>query len=148
LSVQVDSHVEIAPIVDSVIKKGKSEKGPSLGEYFLYAALNRMIDTTSKRALPDWYRATAVQQIRPVDVDELTSERYFEKWDRVKEEDLQKIATLFSSKIVKLEKSKSGCFLFDTTNYYTYMANQTDSDLGFLGVLGGRTKQDALFTRV
>jgi transposase len=129
----IDSHVEIAPIVDSVIKKGKSEKGPSLGEYFLYAALNRMIDTTSKRALPDWYRATAVQQIRPVDVDELTSERYFEKWDRVKEDDLQKIATLFSSKIVKLEKPKSGCFLFDTTNYYTYMAGQTDSDLAKRG---------------
>ncbi|MEM5790376.1 MAG: hypothetical protein AAGU11_23895, partial [Syntrophobacteraceae bacterium] len=41
-----------------------------------------MIDTTSKRALPEWYRANAVQQIRPIDVDELTSERYFEKWDR------------------------------------------------------------------
>ena len=118
----MDNHVEIAPIVDSVIKKGKKEKGPSVGEYFLYAALNRMIDTTSKRALPDWYRATAIQQIRPVDVDELTSERYFEKWDRVKEKDLQEIASLFFKKIVELEKPKSGCFLFDTTNYYTYMA--------------------------
>jgi hypothetical protein len=85
----MDNHVGIAPIIDSVIKRGKKEKGPSVGEYFLYAALNRMIDTTSKRALPDWYRATAIQQIRPVDVDELTSERYFEKWDRVKEKDLQ-----------------------------------------------------------
>jgi len=129
----MDDHVEIASIVDSVIKKGKKEKGPSVGEYFLYAALNRMIDTTSKRALPDWYRATAIQQIRPVDVDKFTSERYFEKWDRVKEKDLREIASLFFKKMVELEKPKSGCFLFDTTNYYTYMASQTDSDLAKRG---------------
>lgn len=92
-----------------------------------------MIDTTSKRALPDWYRATAIQQVRPVDVDELTSERYFEKWDRADEKDIQKIASLFFKKIVQLEKPRSGCFLFDTTNYYTYMAGQTDSDLAKRG---------------
>lgn len=129
----MDKDIGLDSIVDSVIKKGKREKGPSVGEYFLYAVMNRMVDTTSKRGLPDWYRATGIQQIRPVDVDELTSERYFEKWDRVKEEDIQKIAALFFKKMVELEKPKSGCFLFDTTNYYTYMASQTESGLARRG---------------
>lgn len=63
----MDREVGIASLIDSVIKKGKGESGPSVGEYFLYAVLNRMVDPCSKRALPEWYRATAIQQIRPVE---------------------------------------------------------------------------------
>src|SRR5271169_6237686 len=99
----MDNQVEIASIVDSVIKKGKKEKGPSVGEYFLYAALNRMVDPCSKRALPEWYRATAIQQIRPVDIAELDSKRYWDKWDRVREKDIEKIASLFFEKIRGIE---------------------------------------------
>ena len=92
-----------------------------------------MVDATSKRALPDWYAGTAIQVIRPVAIEELNSERYCRKWDRVKEEDLEKIASLFFSRIKDIEKPESGCFLFDTTNYYTYMASDTPSELAKRG---------------
>jgi transposase len=129
----IDKEVGVASIIDSLIPRGRKETGPSVGEYFLYAALNRMVDATSKRALPEWYKATAIQQIRPVDCDQLTSERYFDKWDRVRKEDLEKISSLFFKRISELERPESGCFLFDTTNYYTHMASQTPSDLAKRG---------------
>jgi transposase len=129
----MDREVGIASLIDSVISRGKGESGPSVGEYFLYAVLNRMVDPCSKRALPEWYKATAIQQIRPVEITELDSRRYWDKWDRVREKDIEKIASLFFEGIGRIEPPGSGCFLFDTTNYYTFMASDTDCDLAKRG---------------
>ena len=125
----IDQDVDIAGMIDTVIPKGKKETGPSVGEYFLYAVLNRMIDACSKRSLPEWYADTAIQQIRPIAVSELSSQRYWEKWDRVDESDVLKIADLFFKKLADLEPPSSDCFLFDTTNYFTFMASDTESEL-------------------
>jgi len=129
----VEKKVEFAAIVDSVVPGVEQEAGPSVGEYFLYSVFNRMIDSCSKRALPEWYGASAIQQIRPVDIKQLDSQRYWEKWDRVQESDITKIASLFFKKIAELEKVGSDCFLFDTTNFYTYMASDTESELAQRG---------------
>jgi transposase len=125
----IDQEIDLAGLIDTVIPNGKKESGPSVGEYFLYAVFNRMIDACSKRSLPDWYAGTAIQQIRPVAVAELTSQRYWEKWDRVNENDLLKIAELFFKRLSDLEPPSSDCFLFDTTNYFTFMASDTESEL-------------------
>jgi transposase len=129
----MEERVGLASIVDSIVPAVEQEDGPSVGEYFLYAAFNRMIDACSKRALPEWFKGTAIQQIRPVDIAELTSQRYWEKWDRVSKEHLEKIASLFFKKIIEIEKVSADCFLFDTTNYYTYMASDTESELAQRG---------------
>lgn len=133
LANEIDRQVGLASLVDSVLPKGENETGPSVGDYFLYAVFNRMVDPCSKRALPDWYRSTAVQHIRPVDVDALNSQRYWERWSRVWGKDLRKIATAFLERISRLEPPESDCFLFDTTNYYTYMASDTESELAVRG---------------
>ncbi len=64
----IDQKIGLAQIVDDVVPNGKAkgENGPTVGEFFLYAAFNRMIDSCSKRALSDWFKDTAIQQIRPV----------------------------------------------------------------------------------
>jgi transposase len=129
----MEERAGFATLVDSIIPRAEQEEGPSVGEYFLYAVFNRMIDSCSKRALPEWFRATAIQQIRPVDISELTSQRYWEKWDRVSERHIGKIASLFFKKIIEIEKISADCFLFDTTNYYTYMASDTESELAKRG---------------
>ena len=129
----IDKEVGLSTLIDSFIPAGELETGPSLGEYFLYAVLNRMVDPCSKRALLDWFTSTAIQFVRPVEIEALNSQRYWERWSRVKKEDLEKIASDFFKKISALEESKPGCFLFDTTNYYTYMASDTQSDLAQRG---------------
>lgn len=133
LANQVDMDFDLAAIVDNVVPAGDREKGPSVGEYFLYCVFNRMIDATSKNRLVQWYDRTAIQQIRPVDTAELNSQRYWEKWDRVSEKDLKTITYRFFQKLWGLASPKADCFLFDTTNYYTFMASQTTSDLARRG---------------
>lgn len=129
----IEQDLGFAALVDSIVPRKKNERGPTVGEYFLYALLNRLIDARSKRALPDWYKGTAIQQIRPVDVDKLDSQRFWRKWDRVSEEQIREIATRFFARLVKMEPPGSDCFLFDTTNYYTFLASDTSSDLAARG---------------
>lgn len=85
LADQVSRDVGLVGIVNQEVPRGAQEQGPSVGEYFLYCVWNRMCEATSKNKLSQWYGRTAVQQIRPVDLAELTSQRYWEKWDRVSE---------------------------------------------------------------
>ena len=129
----MDDDIDIPAIIDGVVPKDNRETGPSVGEYFLYAILNRMVDPKSKRALGDWYRTTAIGVLRPVDIGELDSERYWAKWDRVTEEHIEEIQRRFFNRIWEIEKPNADCLLFDTTNYYTFMASQTDSELAMRG---------------
>lgn len=133
LAKEIDKDINLCEIIDAVIPEVDREKGPSVGEYFLYCIWNRMIDAVSKNKMAKWYRSTAIQHIRPVDLKELTSQRYWEKWDRVGEEDLKKISREFFKRIWKAESPKADCLLFDTTNYYTFMASHTPSDIAQRG---------------
>ena len=133
LAQQMDQDIDLATIVDEIIPRATRETGPSVGEYFLYCIWNRMIEAASKNRLSQWYDRTAVQQIRPVDLDELTSQRYWEKWDRVSEKALQEITQSFFKRIWQVESPQADCLLFDTTNYYTFLASDTPSDLARRG---------------
>lgn len=129
----MDLDIDLTAIIDNIVPRAARETGPTIGEYFLYCIWNRMIGAVSKNRLSRWYERTAVQQIRPVDIEELTSERYWEKWDRVNEDDLRAIAQAFFKRLWQLESPKADCLLFDTTNYYTFLASDTESDLARRG---------------
>jgi len=133
LAQQIDKDIDICAIVDSIVPRGDREKGPSVGEYFLYCVWNRMIEAVSKNKLSQWYRQTAVQHIRPVDLNELTSQRYWDKWNRVDEDTLREIALKFFKQLWDIETPAADCLLFDTTNYYTFMASHTPSEISRRG---------------
>ena len=133
LSRQIDRDIDLCGIIDDIIPPADREKGPSVGEYFLYCVLNRMVHAVSKNKLVSWYQNTAIQHIRPVDIEALTSKRYWEKWGRVSEADLRRVARAFFERVWGVESPSADCLLFDTTNYYTYMAGQTESELAMRG---------------
>ncbi|MBW2310173.1 MAG: hypothetical protein JRF35_03740 [Deltaproteobacteria bacterium] len=103
LAHHVSKDIDLCALVDRVIPPGDREKGPTIGEYFLYGVWNRMVEAVSKNKLATWYKRTAIQHIRPVDIDELTSKRYWEKWDRVPEGSLREIARAFFARLWELE---------------------------------------------
>ena len=133
LAHQINQDIDLCAIFDAVVPRADREKGPTIGEYFLYCIWNRMVEAVSKNKLTNWYKRTAIQHIRPVDVNELTSKRYWEKWNRVSETSLRKIAKEFFARLWQLESPSADCLLFDTTNYYTFMASHTPSDLARRG---------------
>lgn len=133
LARQIDEDIDLGGIIDNAIPKANREKGPSVGEYFLYCVWNRMIEAVSKNKLSQWYQRTAIQHIRPVAINELTSQRYWEKWNRVSEETLGQIAQSFFKRLWDIESPSADCLLFDTTNYYTFMASHTPSEIARRG---------------
>jgi len=133
LACQIDAGVDLCSIVDGIVSPADRETGPSVGEYFLYCVFNRMIQSVSKNKLASWYQSTAIQHIRPIDLEELTSKRYWEKWDRVSEKHIEQITQVFFERIWQLDTPRADCVLFDTTNYYTYMAGHTESELAMRG---------------
>lgn len=133
LAQQIDKEIDLCAIIDGTVDRADREKGPTVGEYFLYCVWNRMVEAVSKNMLARWYQRTAIQHIRPVDLNELTSKRYWEKWDRLTEDDLRKITETFFARVWQHESPNADCLLFDTTNYYTFMASQTPSELAKRG---------------
>ena len=133
LAQQADKDFDLCSLIDEIIPPADREKGPSIGEYFLYCVWNRMIETVSKNKLSDWYKRTAIQHIRPVDLNELSCKRYWDKWDRVDEKILNAIISKFFGRLWQVEKPSSDCLLFDTTNYYTFMGSQTLSKIACRG---------------
>ena len=116
-------------LVDAIVPRARNEKGPSVGEYFFFAWANRLIDPKSKHALEQWYAKTAIQQLRPVDLAQLTSLRYWQKWDRVDSETIDTIGRAFFEKLWTIEPSPDECSLFDTTNIFSYLDSATPSEL-------------------
>jgi len=129
LAHEIEQRIDTIGLIDGIVARSPHETGPTIGEYFFFAWANRLIDPKSKRALPDWYRSTAIDEIRPVDVDELTSQRFWEKWDRVTPEQVDAIGRAFFKRVWTLQPLPPECLLFDTTNYYTYLSSPTPSDL-------------------
>ena len=133
LAHMVEGEIGIAGLIDDIVPQEHDKDKPSVGEYFLYAIYNRMIDACSKRAMAGWYKRTAIQHIRPVDVSALTSQLFWENWHQVDTEQLRRIAKEFLRRTSLVEPTSSDCFMFDTTNYYTFMASDTPSELAQRG---------------
>jgi transposase len=130
----LNNDLDIVSIINDIVPRHPAETGPTIGEYFLYCIWNRMIHPKSKNQLPAWYSNTAIQHIRPVDIKELSSQRYWEKWERVGEKHIEQIAQQYFERLWQMEKQDTAdCLLFDTTNYYTFMASQTESELAARG---------------
>jgi transposase len=133
LAAQIEKSFGLVDIIDTIVKPDKPGK-PTVGEYFLYAVLHRMVDTVSKEALPRWFADTAIQFIRPLaDLKDLDSRHFWRAWEKVDEETLRKIAGAFFNKVGEFLKSATDCVLFDTTNFYTFMDSKTDSTLARRG---------------
>jgi len=129
----LEQEIGTIDIIDGIVDRGRNETGPTVGEYFFYAWANRMIAPKSKRALEDWYRTTAIQHIRPVDLSQLSSERYWEKWERLSATQIEEIGKRFLQRLWTHHSQSPHSLLFDTTNYYTYMASKTESELAVRG---------------
>jgi len=130
---ETDRAVDLARIVDEVVPGKRKTSGPSVGELLFYAALNRAVAPKSKRQLSGWYEKTDIQHIRPVRLEALSPQNFWNHMDRIGEEDLDRIATEFFRKVRPLVPSDGGHFLFDTTNCYTYMDSRTPSVLARRG---------------
>ena len=51
---ELEKELDTIGLIDGIVGRAPREQGPTVGEYFFYAWLNRLIAPRSKRALADW----------------------------------------------------------------------------------------------
>jgi transposase len=112
---ELDKDLDLARIINEILPPKKRTKGPSLGELVFYAALNRAIAPTSKRQLAAWYETTDIQHIRPLRLESLNSQNFWNHWDRINETDLNRISVAFFRKVNSLMPAGDRQLLIEVT---------------------------------
>jgi hypothetical protein len=113
---ELDRAVDLAGIINEILPPKKRVRGPSLGELVYYATLNRAIAPTSKRQLASWYETTDIQRIRPLRLESLNSQNFWNHWDRISDSDLDKIKTAFFKKVNSLLPAQKHRLIIEATN--------------------------------
>lgn len=101
-------------------------QGASLGHYIVLAALNRALEPTSKLQIGDWYRGTVLQRLWGFPSDTFTSQSYWNYMDRISSEDIEKIQDALALNIRQEFRIDTEALLYDTTNFFTYIATRND----------------------
>lgn len=113
---ELDRAVDLAGMINEILPPKKRVRGPSLGELVYYATLNRAIAPTSKRQLASWYETTDIQRIRPLRLESLNSQNFWNHWDRISDSDLDKIKTAFFKKVHSLLPQQQHRLIIEATN--------------------------------
>lgn len=124
---ELDQNIDLAGMIDELLPPGKKIRGPSLGEIIFYAAMNRAISPTSKRKLAAWYEQTDIQRIRPVRLISLSSQNFWNHWDRIRTPELEKIKSRFFKKVISLTQPEDNANLLLEASLLFPTASQNNS---------------------
>ncbi len=107
----------------------KRAQGLSIGEYMLIAAINRALEPVSKMQIADWYKKTVLYRLVPAENSWLSSQRFWDNMNLLSAEAIEKIEEELCAFIVKDFELGTDSIIYDTTNFFTYIDTNTDSEL-------------------
>ena len=125
---ELDRGLNLARLVDAILPAKKRVRGPSLGELIFYAAMNRAISPTSKRQLASWYETTDIQRIRPLRQESLSSQNFWNHYDRIGEAELEKMVTAFFRKVHTLLPPQDEPLLLEVANLAPSLRSPTSAE--------------------
>jgi transposase len=111
----------------------KRQQGLSIGHYLVLAAINRCCHPKSKNQFYDWYRQTALSRLMPVPAQSLSSQRFWDNMQKISLAQLQAIETALAARVLEQEDVNAEILVYDTTNFFTYLHADTESDLAQWG---------------
>ena len=97
--------------------------GISPGQCCLLIALGRACHPTSKRGWHRWARDTSLPDLWKLVPEELDSQFFWDQMDEVPLEVLPQIEQQLASKAIELAKAPLDLLMYDTTNFFTYVAS-------------------------
>jgi transposase len=107
-------------LIDEVVPK--REQGPSVARYMLLAAINRALAPCSKLAIGEWYGRTVLKRLWRHPESAFSSQRFWDHMDMVSEEAIAEMEERLASRIVSVFGLSDSLLLYDTTNFYTFIA--------------------------
>jgi len=127
----ISKEISLSKIVNNCTLK--REQGFSVGEYITLLAINRAVTLNSKSQVHKWFDTTALSRYFPAISDSLTIQNILNQMGYLDQETIRHIEELICKKLFSKFGLKSDCFLFDPTNFYTYIRNYTKTTLAQRG---------------
>jgi transposase len=104
----------------------KREQGPTVGDYILLCAINRVLGPASKAQLAEWYEGTVLQRLWKFSPDCFTSQNLWHHMDRLGEAEITAIETDVTRRVIERCNLSLDCLLYDATNFFTYIDSRND----------------------
>jgi transposase len=99
----------------------KTGRGPGVGTYLLVATLNRCVAPCSKARIGEWFEATVLRRLLPIETRQLTSQRFWDNMDRVSHQAIGAIERDLAGHLVREFDLDLRHLLFDATNFFTFI---------------------------
>ena len=99
----------------------KREQSFSVGEYITLLAINRAVALNSKSQVRKWFVKTAFSRYFPDISESLTTQNILNQMGYLDQETIRSVEELICKKLYSDFGLKSDCFLFDPTNFFTYI---------------------------
>jgi len=99
----------------------KREQGFSVGEYITLLAINRASALNSKSQVRKWFDKTALSRQFPGISESLTAQNILNHMKYLEEEIIRNIEEKVCKEVYSNFGLASDCFLFDPTNFFTYI---------------------------
>jgi transposase len=99
----------------------KRKQGFSVGEYITLLAINRAAALNSKSQVQKWFDKTALSRQFPEISESLTTQNILNQMGHLDQEIIRCIEEKVCKKLFSEFGLKSDCFLFDPTNFFTYI---------------------------
>ena len=107
---------------------------PSAGTYLLVAVLNRCLAPCSDAGIDTWFDRTVLPRLLPIEARQLSSQRFWDHFDRVTPDAIQAIERDLVTTLVRDFKIDLSQVLFDAANCFTFLdTTNTKSSLAQRG---------------
>jgi transposase len=104
-----------------------------VGQYLVLAAINRVCEPKSKNRIGPWYNKSILPSLLTIPVSGATGQRFWDAMDRLPVESIPRIEAELWAAVLDQFSIPLDVLIYDTTNFFSYLAEQTPSQLNEKG---------------
>jgi len=128
----VADRLGICQIIDDIADK--RNQGLPVSTSILLAAINRAVAATSKNSFFEWFDRTVLYKIFPgANAKNLSSQGFWNNMTALDDDKIRRIEDEITKRVVECYEINLECFLFDNTNFFTYLNTANPSALAKRG---------------
>jgi len=127
----IAKELNMMEIINATVSK--RDQGSSVGEYITLLAINRAVALNSKRQVQKWFNKTALSRVFPEFSTSLSPQNICDHMEYLDQESIRTIEEHLSKELVFKFGISAECFLFDPTNFFTYIRDYKKNTLAQRG---------------
>ena len=121
---RIAERLQLLELINTAVPK--RAQGPTVGHYMLLAAINRALAPKSKVGIGEWYKETVLRRRWHFPKEAFSSPRFWDHMDMISEQAIDVIQDQLALRIQKEFGLDGQTLLYDTTNFFTFLATTND----------------------